>query len=481
MPGYVPSASDRRVLAAIAALTEQHGGRPPTVGEVAVALGYQPSSRSNIQRQLVNMRPTYVTWASGARSIRVTAEGLALLETPLPQAREHEPVSDDILRLLASGLTWLTRQRAEDRPLRAPYRDVWQRGMNRLALACLERGVSGVPGDTQAVVQLCHRPLRLWPVRFPLADRYPDEVLLDADQPSAFCRELAIETGDAELELSEEMMVRVLRACQQRRAEDAYAVFREFLITHSVIPMEELLAISFDARIDPLGPELAEMYEPVPRTAVHADGRMFLCGFCGWTLVETQRGTLACGDERCRILTDGFSHGTESIPWGQNMLRVRRAIRRYIVAPGIYEVQAAQRLRALGAQVVLWPRYDAYDLRIIFPDGGVWAVDVKDWRYPTLLARHLEPLAHDGDLAWDLAFYAVPDQRVRERPNYLTVLDHASAAPGRTFVICTIDTLIQRARRRMAEATNAKVRVGASEGSLWDIAGTVDIEGCNDA
>jgi hypothetical protein len=139
---------------------------------------------------------------------------------------------------------------------------------------------------------------------------------------------------------------------------------------------------------------------------------------------------------------------------------VRRAIRRYIVAPGRYEVDTAARLRKLksraGALVVdLWPSFDAYDLRITFPDQHVWAVDIKDWAFPTLLARALAELARDGDLAWDTAFYAIPDVRLERRPDYLTVL--AAATPSRSFELCTLDTLVSQARNRLA-------RLGAGGG-----------------
>ena len=35
----------------------------------------------------------------------------------------------------------------------------------------------------------------------------------------------------------------------------------------------------------------------------------------------------------------------------------------------------------------MWPQFDAYDLRIPFPDGTAWAIDVKDWANPSLLGR----------------------------------------------------------------------------------------------
>ena len=43
----------------------------------------------------------------------------------------------------------------------------------------------------------------------------------------------------------------------------------------------------------------------------------------------------------------------------------------------------------------MWPQFDAYDLRIPFPDGTAWAIDVKDWANPSLLAVRTRALRAD--------------------------------------------------------------------------------------
>jgi REase associating with pPIWI_RE len=224
--------------------------------------------------------------------------------------------------------------------------------------------------------------------------------------------------------------------------------------------MIDLIGESLAPELGEVGQRLLDLYEPVPESVGTADGRVLLCPVCGWTLARTARGTLTCGDQRCRDLSDGFQRVDGSMRFGPSLHRVRRAIRRYIVAPGRYEVDTAARLRKLksraGALAVdLWPSFDAYDLRITFPDLHVWAVDIKDWAFPTLLARALAALARDSDLAWDTAFYAIPDVRLERRPDYLTVL--AAATPDRGFELCTLDMLVSQARDRLA-------RLGAGGG-----------------
>lgn len=461
MPTPAPSAHDRRLLEAIATLFQDNAGRAPTLSEIAVQLGQQPSSRANVQRRLVALSPTYVTIGAGARAIRLTATALAMLDAPAPDARE-EPLSDDVLRLLASGLTWLASEQAEGRSPPVPYRDVWQRALNRLVCGGLERGVTALPSDAVAAAMLCHRPLREWPVRFALSQRYPDEKMLFDDEPTPFCRELAapLSRGDAERELQERMILPVIDLCRMHRAPDAYVKFRSYLIEHPVVELIDLIGESLEPELGEVGQRLLELYEPVPESLRAADGRVLLCPVCGWTLARTARGTLSCGDQRCRDLSDGFQRVDSSMRYSPGLHRVRRAIRRYIVAPGRYEVDTAARLRKLksraGSLVVdLWPSFDAYDLRITFPDQHVWAVDIKDWAFPTLLARVLAELERDNDLAWNTAFYAIPDVRLKRRPDYLTVL--AAATPGRGFELCTLDTLVSQARERL-------VRLGVGGG-----------------
>ena len=100
--------------------------------------------------------------------------------------------------------------------------------------------------------------------------------------------------------------------------------------------------------------------------------------------------------------------------------------------------------KQLQLTVELWPGYDAYDLRIIFPDGIVWAVDIKDWRFPYLLAPRLTSLDRRGSLTWDRAIYAIPEQREREHPGYLDILHNATV--GQDFSVLTIHELLEEAR-----------------------------------
>lgn len=440
-----PTESDKRLLQAIVTLTENFRGRPPTLAEIAMNLGYPSSSRGNIQRQLTKLRPTYVDWTDGPRTLHITSSGLALLSIKPSEESIDLPLPEAILCLLASGLTYLIDDIAEGKPLHAPFPQSWQRGLNILASECLLREVDP-PIHLHAALAWCRRPLREWPVHFRIPPTWLHESLLDEDdQPTPLCREYALTKCDAEEEACQKTMLKVLSEAKKNRAPQSYVIFRQFLIEHPVITDDELMKCSFDTQIGTLGSYLTDLYERVP-TFVAEQGKVLLCGFCGWTLQQSH-GRLHCGDDRCRILTGDFIHCVtqERSEAPEHLQRVRRAIRRYVVAPGIYEIRTIQRLHALGITAELWPGYDAYDIRIIFPDRTVWAIDIKDWRFPHLLAPRLTPLDCHGNLVWDRALYVIPDQRVQETPSYLDILRNATSEQA--FSILTIDDLIEEARR----------------------------------
>lgn len=437
---------DKALLQTIISLTDKNAGRPPTLAEVAVELGYQSSSRANIQRQLTRLRPQYVDWDTSPRSLHVTVAGQALLDIKTSRHNFDLPVSEAILPLLASGLTFMTTYVNDGRPPQAPYHPEWHRGLNMLAAECLMRGIDP-PKHIADAMEWCHFPLRDWPIRFPVPAYLLDMALLEEEQPTELCREYAYK-GGAEMEACQKLMERVLSEARRHRRPDAYVALRQHLIEYPVLTDEALMKKSFDSRVSPLGANLSEMYERVP-TTVAEQGKVLICGFCGWTLQRYQ-GRLRCGDDRCRILTGDFIHPPtkERTEPPKQLYRVRRAIRRYIVAPGIYEISAMRHLCRLGLSVELWPGYDTYDLHIAFPNGDGWAVDIKDWRFPHLLAKHLTPLEEVDGYRFTRAIYAVPDERVRENHNYLSILQNATASVGTSsdFTILTIRSLLEEAR-----------------------------------
>jgi hypothetical protein len=109
------------------------------------------------------------------------------------------------------------------------------------------------------------------------------------------------------------------------------------------------------------------------------------------------------------------------IPASEDVYFLKRPLRRYVAFPGKAEVRLRDQVEKIKARkqikVELWPWLDVYDLRLTFPDGEVWAVDVKDWANPYRLARTIKHFRTDPP--WDRAFFVFPDRHRKARPNYL--------------------------------------------------------------
>ena len=437
-------ANELALLRLIDSLTKDHG-RPPTWAELALAAGLNSSSRGNIQRQLGPLRPTYLMWNATPRSLVLTDAARAFLGRSDASPQSDVPLNDDLLRLLACGLSHLTTSIADGRPLQAILPIAAQRSINRLAAACLMRGINP-PLHFQEVLAWCRMPPSRWPLRFESQSRQLTEPLLDDDdQLTTLGQELAdgLQSGSAEHELCEQLIGEVRRMAERRRAQTSYVELRRFLIEHAVISEGDLIRAANSTALGIFGRTLLELYERVPE-AVLEEPTLYLCGHCGWTLVQRQ-GRLRCEGAFCAVITDNFTRNIRIFQRSDagTLFRVRRAIRRYIVAPGIYELMLEADLQRLGITVELWPVYDIYDLRIIFPGNQIWAVDLKDWTYPHLLAPRLTPLPVHEQASYDRSFYVVPDIRAQQE-NYIPYL--RSATISQSFEIVTSSELLFRAR-----------------------------------
>jgi hypothetical protein len=101
---------------------------------------------------------------------------------------------------------------------------------------------------------------------------------------------------------------------------------------------------------------------------------------------------------------------------------LRRGIWRYTVLPGLIEIELQDRLeRHDNVQTTLWPKLDAYDLRVDTPDES-YQVDVKDWTLPRYSIRRLPTRSPDQPTM----HIVVPD----ERADHLTSLNQADQPPG---------------------------------------------------
>jgi pPIWI_RE three-gene island domain Y/REase associating with pPIWI_RE len=366
----------------------------------------------------------------------------------------NEPLSTDevTVHLVATGLIKLVRDGGQGQSLCLPYVPDLQRGLNRLAVAALRRGVAPPQGIAD-LISWCKRPISEWPLDLPEDVVEGGARLLDEDLPTGFCDAWACATDDAEAEVTEQhVMLGALSVCQSARAPESYVAFRRLLIDRPVLTAFELQQCLIDPQVERLGDQIRAAYAAAP-AAARADGLYYACAHCRNLLLRTVKGDLVCEDAGCRrtrrVVETGRSiDAREGVSW------LIRGLRHFVAAPGRAELRLAERLRRLGVEVTLWPAYDRYDLRLLFPDGEAWAIDVKDWADPVVLARRLNERGSPPippEPSWTRAYFIFPDERRTERPDYVRAFVNRATVLGNEVRAGFAADLVKDARIKLVK------------------------------
>ncbi|MBH8567149.1 hypothetical protein I8748_34225 [Nostoc sp. CENA67] len=325
------------------------------------------------------------------------------------------------LHLVASGIVKLAESLKNGKAPTLPYPKELQRGLDRLVLNCLRQGRKP-PQGVPELLCWCRRPLTEWHLDLSQEDLGVADKLLDGQIPTAICEEWAIASSDIEAELTQkQLLLNVMSVCRLADTPDSYVQFRRLLISQLLLTAFELLQICTEPLLEKLEEQIQAAYEPAPESYA-VDGYFHCCAHCGNLMLRTVQGELICAEDRCRA--KNVSKSGRQISQKQQVIWLKRGLRRFIAAPGCAELRLAEKLENLGKsrlQVNLWPDFDAYDLRIVFPDNEVWAIDVKDWANPFLLAhkvRQQNPLIPSKP-PWIKAYFVFPDDRSEQRPDYL--------------------------------------------------------------
>ncbi|MGW4170861.1 pPIWI_RE_Y domain-containing protein [Streptomyces chartreusis] len=323
---------------------------------------------------------------------------------------------ETLLRLIASALAGLSRQRTVPNPV---YPAKVQNAYNRLVLHCLRRGEEP-PGSVPEMVRwACERPLATWPLTLPDEARAGEAVLVDPETrlPHQMCLEWEVSAADPAAELFEnERILEALAVCRAAKSPGAYTAFRALLTSRPMLTGAELALLGGDPECGMLlHSVIKRCYEPVPASYLR-EGAYRQCARCRCLMVPLLGGGHRCELDRCR--RDGT--GDDGIPLRPDkggIFQLSRPLRMFVTSPGLAEtdLEAALKKR-FGITAEMWPNYDAYDLRIPLPGRRYWAVDVKDRVNPALLARTITPFR--GDPPYDRAFLVVPRYRFRENEAY---------------------------------------------------------------
>ena len=328
-----------------------------------------------------------------------------------------------IIHLIATGVVKAARLAEKGYAVSVPYPSSLQLGLNRLVLASIRRHVNpplGIPD----LMHWCQRPLRDWPLDLSDHEGILSETLLDGLLPTGMCETWACAAADVEAELTEQELLRsALSVCQDANAPQSYVALRRLFIEQPVLTSFELQQKLGMAELERMNAHLSNAYESAPVACVTEDKQYLCCAECGNLLLRMVDGGLICEEQRCRRKqVKGMAVIGRIIPAHEEPVWLKRGLRRFVAAPGRAELRLEMKLRKLGLAVELWPVFDRYDLRVSFLDGEVWAVDVKDWADPCLLARRIRA---DGETPiptvpfWTKAYFVFPDERKAERPDYV--------------------------------------------------------------
>lgn len=390
---------------------------------------------------------------------------------------------EPLLRIIATAVVELSVRGAPGDPV---YPDSVQNALNQLVLLCLRRGVpppSSVPEMAEWAVS---KPLRDWPLGLPPDFEAAEAYLVDAETllPTQACLEWVVAARDPAAEQYENrLMEQVLGVCRAARDPEAYSAFRQLLITRPTLTGDERGRRAAHIDLSLLDAVIKTCYEPAPAAYLRGD-RFAVCGRCGSLLVPYGTSGYKCELDRCR--RDGPAQVAEFLDRNRpdGVYHLARPLRMFITGPGLAELDLEARFVKLGLAPEMWPGFDAYDLRVTFPDRQVWAIDVKDRANPALLGKTVR--AFRTDPRFDQAFLVVPQYRFDQRSGYARVFARYRSSDLPTSVGFLSDTdLIKRAkqklrtieRRRAAEAAAGGLATGLASGS---VAGFAIGEGINE-
>lgn len=303
-----------------------------------------------------------------------------------------------------------------------PYSQDLQLGYDKVVLAFLlaDKSQSAPASVPEFYQDWCEKPFEEWGVE---VDEEIDrsDTLLFLGEPTELTIELAEAFGGSTLSQEQSRIATILLQRCQAHSQGAqiYTKFRRFIVEHPVLSNQELLEAkgNFGLGIG-LSDLLEECYEIAP-SCYQLEGNFYACPYCHALAAVDREQAIA--NPNCNRCPPG-RRLKKKVKLSNDSLKLKRGIERFWFYPGRSEIRLYEKLTELGLQVELYPDRDRYDLRVTFPDGKVWALDLKDYSKPYLLLKRLgdEPIPKDPP--WDEAYIVIPNERKKERPAYLKEL-----------------------------------------------------------
>lgn len=346
-----------------------------------------------------------------------------------------------------------------------PYPEELFHALNQLSLAMLTTYPSTITG----LFELFEKPLeQWWPGILPpeidprfelLYEGALDEQVVDYLLEYKLPAEATLQ--DIQIILDNQLMINILNAARNAYLADPigacgeYTAIRQYVITHPWTSSEQLRQRFRDLHYIKLQ-EVGALYQDsqtlnamlLYRRQGSQEARYWNCPVCGPLYQRNNRlGSLK--PNACLGRCPG-PQGWQDLDPVDHPLVLKRGIHLRTLMPGTAEIQLYQWLTqdaqsttpALQA-VILWPGVDRYDLQLTFQHSAqkteVWAVDVKDYKDPFALGKHISQNSRqtsESALEWQRWFYVYPFYREQQRRDYRAcVLRAAGHLPSNVDVL----------------------------------------------
>lgn len=362
------------ILKALKEWLDTHQGESPTWEELGKKVN---KGRGTIHKQCEKMRGIYVEWEDNqTRTLRL------LNYTP----EDYYPDWDvkRTLQLLAKGLEEFENRNPKDRAI---VPDSLREGMSKMFLTSYVKDQEVFPGATNLpeFLRWSETSFHTWR---PAADEFENVfsgvTLTEEGMVSGFAREWW--GGESKL------FPEILDFCRSKNHQKTYVELRKLLIEKPVIRTDELFRKLVSPSLRQVKDYLDQLY--VTLTNFQQEKIYYQCPRCNYIQIARNGHAHVCRDPYC-----------ERQSKKQNLIKapplidpdrykiVIPEIYRAVTLPGIAELQlynALQKEAGIPQQdIELWPDVDKYDLKVKFPTGPTWMIDVKDWVvvYPEFLKQ----------------------------------------------------------------------------------------------
>lgn len=221
--------------------------------------------------------------------------------------------------------------------------------------------------------------------------------------------------NDQDDDLLNGMEQREIYTAMRQLSQKDYVCFRKFMITHPICSEQELrrMRIQYADNSDALF-ILNAAYEQVPAGC-------YRCPACGWTLVFDGMHAYCCNTS----CSSKKLNPEELEPISElDNYRLKHGVMRYIALPGQLELQIQEYADKQGLITKLWPNKDQFDIGITFRNGTYWAIDAKTHRSPYRLKDDISKDTIFNRTKADKIFYVIPDELLREHPDYCLVCNN---------------------------------------------------------